>query len=415
MKKLVTYLLMSLLILGLAGCSASSMKNIEKELTDQLSNIADAENKYVLMVKNGHRENNPNLTYSAAFENFFGTPTWKYIKTESGENVVEFTGDCTYQDTQVKARLQFIVDEEAGKFEAGYLGFNEVPQSALIRSALLEKVFGSNVEAENAPTVTEDESVNNNSSSYEYSEATFFRTDYFNNITYEDLLRYPDNYSYNKVYFERCEIVQILEPKLYLVVKEVNFTNKYIVIDDRASNGANAMVNDTVTVYGEFYWIDTLTNTNGYTEQVPYINADRLIINDIDPTDMEDFTKTVVEFLNIYNFSFSSENEYLSGQRANIICKVYRIGDYGPVILAPYEYVYGNTALPVDGYRMDFITRYERRNIASDINEIRRLPIDITIGNLYLITGTISISKSHSAIYFDVENIELYEDYEEYQ
>ena len=93
------------------------------------------------MVKNGHPNEYPNRTYEQAFSNFFAQPQWKYFKSDDQQNVVEFTGDCTYQDVPVKARIQFVVDEKAGTFETTYLAFNAVPQNRLVLSALLEKTF----------------------------------------------------------------------------------------------------------------------------------------------------------------------------------------------------------------------------------------------------------------------------------
>lgn len=85
--------------------------------------------------------NIPTGLTSKPFPNFFAQPQWKHFKSDDQQNVVEFTGDCTYQDVPVKARIQFVVDEKAGTFETTYLAFNEVPQNRLVLSALLEKTF----------------------------------------------------------------------------------------------------------------------------------------------------------------------------------------------------------------------------------------------------------------------------------
>lgn len=126
-----------------SACSNASLKNAGEEVKDSVASAMDSDNKYVLMVKNGYKKDNPALSYDKAFSAFFGTPRWKYIKGKDGQNVVEFTGDCTYQDAAVKARLQFVVDEKNGSFEATYLAFNEVPQNRLILAALIEKAFTS--------------------------------------------------------------------------------------------------------------------------------------------------------------------------------------------------------------------------------------------------------------------------------
>lgn len=135
---------MAVLLILCSACSNSSLENAGKELGDSVASAVDSNNKYVLMVKNGYRENNPALTYDKAFSAFFGTPRWKYFKGDKGQDVVEFTGDCTYQDVAVKARMQFVVDEKQGTFETTYLAFNEVPQNAFILGALITKAFENN-------------------------------------------------------------------------------------------------------------------------------------------------------------------------------------------------------------------------------------------------------------------------------
>ena len=139
MKKMIALLVVIMLLLS--ACSSATIDGAGKELEDTIANATDADNKYVQMVKGGYRADNPNVTYEDAFTSFFGTPRWKYFESEDGQDVVEFTGDCTYQDVPVKARIQFVVDEENGTFEASYLAFNEVPQDALTLAAVISKAF----------------------------------------------------------------------------------------------------------------------------------------------------------------------------------------------------------------------------------------------------------------------------------
>ncbi len=138
-KKIIA--LLAAIMLLLSACSSATLDGAGKELEDTIANATDADNKYVQMVKGGYRPDDPDTTYEDAFTAFFGTPRWKYFESEDGQDVVEFTGDCTYQDVPVKARIQFLVDEENGTFEASYLAFNEVPQDALTLAALLAKAF----------------------------------------------------------------------------------------------------------------------------------------------------------------------------------------------------------------------------------------------------------------------------------
>ena len=140
-KKIIA--LLAAIMLLLSACSSATLDGAGKELEDTIANATDADNKYVQMVKGGYRPDDPDVTYEDAFTAFFGTPRWKYFESEDGQDVVEFTGDCTYQDVPVKARIQFVVDEENGTFEASYLAFNEVPQDALTLAAVIAKAFES--------------------------------------------------------------------------------------------------------------------------------------------------------------------------------------------------------------------------------------------------------------------------------
>lgn len=111
-----------------------------KELEDTVASFSDAD-RYVLMVKEGYRDDNPEVTYEEAFSSFFSTPRWEYFKNDSGLDIVEFTGDYNYHDAQVKARIHFVVDEENGTFDAVYLALNELPQNSQKLSELIEEAF----------------------------------------------------------------------------------------------------------------------------------------------------------------------------------------------------------------------------------------------------------------------------------
>jgi len=139
MKKVTAVFIAAIIMLS--ACSSATLDSTGKEVVDAVKSVTDSENQYVLMVKGGYRESDPDLTYDKAFSTFFGTPRWSYFESDEGQDVVEFTGDCTYQEAPVKARIQFVVDEENGTFEATYLAFNEVPQDALTLTALITTAF----------------------------------------------------------------------------------------------------------------------------------------------------------------------------------------------------------------------------------------------------------------------------------
>lgn len=155
MKKFKKILLMIIMVIFLTGCD-------ESDVTEQITNVVQAEDPNVVGVKNGTNSEYPNMTYGEAFESFFAAPTWKYFKgtkngpdddgdgkpdyVEENVDIVEFTGYCTYHDVEVKALIQFTLNNNEGTFQATYLSFNEVPQSNLIMWALIEKAFTNDVE-----------------------------------------------------------------------------------------------------------------------------------------------------------------------------------------------------------------------------------------------------------------------------
>lgn len=138
---LITILVTSV---GLVGC-------------DQLVSLVQQDDEHVKMVKEGHPKAYPNKTYGKCFDSFFGTPAWKYfVGTQNGPDddgdgkpdytknnvdVVEFTGYCMYQEVEVKACIQFILDVDEGSFDATYLSFNDVPQNKLLLYSLISKAF----------------------------------------------------------------------------------------------------------------------------------------------------------------------------------------------------------------------------------------------------------------------------------
>lgn len=170
--KRILFILMTSIVFLISGCSNKGVENIKKE------------NKYVSMVKNGHPDKYPDSTYGKSFDKFFGSPTWKYFKSDDGKDVVEFTGDCKYENVKVKSKLQFILDMDSGTFEAGALSFNEVPQNKLITASLLNKVFEESIpETSSLPS---NESSNTNQKPDSSSSTESSNTSNINNDNQEE-------------------------------------------------------------------------------------------------------------------------------------------------------------------------------------------------------------------------------------
>ena len=162
MKRLASYISIILMVLSFSACTVDST-----DVTDQVANIVQSADEHVLGVKNGTNFAYPGITYGEAFDSFFGSPTWKYFEGSREDelethDVVEFTGYCLYQDVEVKVRIQFTLSIIDDSFEATFLAMNEVPQNALILTALIDKAFteyGNGIEAETFDSETDNSGV----------------------------------------------------------------------------------------------------------------------------------------------------------------------------------------------------------------------------------------------------------------
>lgn len=125
------------------------------DVYDVVMSASQAEEEHVLSVKRGCPYLYPNVTYEEAFSAFFDLPTWKYfVGTQEGpdddgdglsdyvltnQDVVEFTGYCMYQNTRVRALIQFVIDGDS--FSAVFLSFNDIPQNNFMIFNLMATVF----------------------------------------------------------------------------------------------------------------------------------------------------------------------------------------------------------------------------------------------------------------------------------
>lgn len=152
MKK---YGIILLVVFLLSGCTSAThvAEKAGQAINDEVKHQASKVDPNVQAVKGGTIGEYTTITVGEAFEAFFAEPKWKYFKADTNEDVVEFTGYCTYQEVKVLARLQFIVDEET--FEIGALSFNDVPQNELIKASLMSKIYENEETAEVDNTLEE--------------------------------------------------------------------------------------------------------------------------------------------------------------------------------------------------------------------------------------------------------------------
>ena len=242
----------------------------------------------------------------------------------------------------------------------------------------------------------------------------FRREDYAYNLSGTDLLRYPGNYTYTKAFFGAYEVVQVYEPKLYLVNNNL-FNPSYIIIDDRGNNSPNAVVGEQVSVYGTFMGNETVTWTDGRSAQVPFISADLFILNNLLPTH-EDLAQALVYAVNASENTYGSNSEYLGGARVRLNASIY---EYNFRLLKPDLLNITPTIGPrADGYRPNIVWDLQGKE-AEDFGVYRPKFADSNYHDdvLIMITGSITSVVSPSPMftpqYLDVtiriENIELYE------
>lgn len=184
-------------------------------------------------------------------------------------------------------------------------------------------------------------------------EVGFPRSEYFTGITYMDLLRYPDNHYNSKLYLTLQVVTEVLEPRVY-VVKGADFSGndgKLLIIDDRNGTGANAVKGDRVAVYGRFSEMATLNFTDGHSEQLPHICADRFIVNMLLPNDISDFTQGVVATMNNHSKAYGYGSEYIGDGTAQLIVGCQCIETVGGTYKTNIQILQGTEYLQfVDGY-----------------------------------------------------------------
>ena len=134
MSKRPIYILLAIVPLLLAGCSSSS------DSSDTSSDLLDyfTESANVSSVKDASLSSCPSATLGQMADAFMTNPSWRDFPSTSGGTVVELTGEISYDGFPADALIQF--DLSGGSFEAVYLGINNVDQSLLVLSALLNKM-----------------------------------------------------------------------------------------------------------------------------------------------------------------------------------------------------------------------------------------------------------------------------------
>jgi hypothetical protein len=136
MSKRPIYVLLAVISLLLAGCSSSSSSDSSDVSSDLLDYFTESAN--VSSVKDASLSSCPSATLGQMAEAFMSNPSWRDFPSTSGGTVVELTGEISYDGYPADALIQFNLS--GGSFEAVYLGINDVDQSMLMLSSLLNKM-----------------------------------------------------------------------------------------------------------------------------------------------------------------------------------------------------------------------------------------------------------------------------------
>lgn len=95
----------------------------------------------ISMVKNGTLANFPNKTIGEAIEGFMGNPHWDTILGNDGNKYVNVTGSISYMQEEVRAAIQYRLNDNDNSFQINALEFNGIPQNGLILAVLLDKMY----------------------------------------------------------------------------------------------------------------------------------------------------------------------------------------------------------------------------------------------------------------------------------
>lgn len=95
--------------------------------------------KTVQLVRNGNLKMNPDVPIGKAFDKFFANGKWKSFISTENQTVVEFNGDCTFDGSPAKTKVQFIVD--GNSFNLEYVDINGVALNLFESAAVIEKVL----------------------------------------------------------------------------------------------------------------------------------------------------------------------------------------------------------------------------------------------------------------------------------
>ncbi|MGF2711735.1 hypothetical protein ACQUY5_05115 [Bacillus cereus] len=163
MKKIMGSILLSAILLA-TGCSKDDMdeaaNKADKKVKEEVAVATTKDHEYVQQIKTAKLPGYEKMTIEEAFHKFFKNPKWKYFASEDHENIAEFTGNCVYQEQEVKAKIQFVLNKEDQTFKLKAMALNDIAQNELTTAAMLHSIYDGDNSVEN----TEENQNNKNES-----------------------------------------------------------------------------------------------------------------------------------------------------------------------------------------------------------------------------------------------------------
>ncbi|WP_225316048.1 MULTISPECIES: hypothetical protein [Bacillus cereus group] len=144
MKKIMGSILLSAILLA-TGCSKDdvdeAVNKADKKVKEEVAVATTKDHEHVQQIKTAKLPGYEKMTIEEAFHKFFKNPKWKYFVSEDHEDLVEFTGNCVYQEQEVKAKIQFVLNKEDQTFKLKAMALNDIAQNELTTAAMLHSIY----------------------------------------------------------------------------------------------------------------------------------------------------------------------------------------------------------------------------------------------------------------------------------
>ena len=97
--------------------------------------------EYIQWIRSSFLQMEPLISIDEAFGLYFDTQDWDFFVANTGESIVEFSGESMYTGDLIRTCLQFIVDKENDYFRAVNIAIHGEPQPSFLVTTFLNKVF----------------------------------------------------------------------------------------------------------------------------------------------------------------------------------------------------------------------------------------------------------------------------------